>query len=394
MHTTYLRGGLAGLGARWKAQRLIAVGVFALLLTMPMAPETVTVTNSTFGTVDGSVGGGTLIRAFDVSDAGTTITNVDILIDFSKCGNPAPGRNDTRCLGTGFSSNSDISFTLMSPSGITVNLVSAENPSMESPGTYDGQTPGARVSVTFDDAAENPVGTPPPSTEGSSLRFGPFQPVEPLIEFDSQSQSPNGTWTLILQDTPNDSFSNGSLQFYSATLCINEPCPAITSLIIGDVDASDARDAVDASVLLEALVGVNPPDAIHVSAAGDVNADSIIDNRDSILILAIVAGRILPPPNLNSITATALATGAVINITGSVDPTRANRTVNLRNTANNATTFTTADTQGSFGSLAPVTLPGGAGNTIVADIDGSPARAAILVQQGGGEGPALLALPQ
>ena len=210
--------------------------------------------------------------------------------------------------------------------------------------------------------------------------------MEPLIEFDSQSQSPNGTWTLILQDTPNDSFSNGSLQFYSATLCINEPCPAITSLIIGDVDASDARAAVDASVLLEALVGVNPSDAIHVSAAGDVNADSIIDNRDSILILAIVAGRILPPPNLNSITATALATGAVINITGSVDPTRANRTVNLRNTANNATTFTTADTQGSFGSLAPVTLPGVAGNTIVADIDGSPARAAILVQQGGGEG--------
>ena len=154
------------LGARWKAQRLIAVGVFALLLTMPMAPETVTVTNSTFGTVDGSVGGGTLIRAFDVSDAGTTITNVDILIDFSKCGNPAPGRNDTRCLGTGFSSNSDIWFTLMSPSGIHGQSRQCWEPQTGSPGTYDGQTPGARVSVTFDDAAEKTSRYPTPKHRG------------------------------------------------------------------------------------------------------------------------------------------------------------------------------------------------------------------------------------
>ena len=378
MHTTYRRGRLAGLGTGWKAYVLRAVGVCALLLTMPTTPETVTVTNSTFGTVDGSVNGDTLNRDFIVSDAGTTITNVDILIDFSKCGNPAPGPNDTRCLGTGSSFNSDIAFQLMSPSETIVDLVFSFNSEVA---TYGGQTPGARVSVTFDDQTETQVG-------GQKLQFGRFQPVEPLTAFNSQS--PNGTWTLILQDTFNGSFSNDSpLQFYSATLCINEACPAITSLIIGDVDASDARDAMDASVLLEALVGVNPPDAIHVSAAGDVNADGIIDNRDSILILAIVAGRILLPPNPNSITATALATGASINITGSVDPTRANRTVNLRNTANNATTFATADTQGSF---TTVTLPGVAGNTIVADIDGSPARAAILVQQGGGLGPASLAL--
>ena len=372
MHTTYRRGGLAGLGTGWKAHRLMAVGVFAFLLAMPVTPETVTVTNSNFGTVDGSANGDTLNRDFIVSDAGTTITNVDILIDFSKCGNPAPGPNDTRCLGTGPSFNSDIAFQLMSPSGPPVNLVFSFNSEVA---TYSGQTPGARVSVTFDDQTETQVGAPDPNTDISSLRFGRFQPVEPLTAFNSQS--PNGTWTLILQDTFNGSFSNDSpLQFYSATLCINEACPAITSLIIGDVDASDARDAVDASVLLEALVGVNPPDAIHVSAAGDVNADGIIDNRDSILILAIVAGRILPPPNPDSITATA-ATGAGININGSVDPTRSNRTVNLRNTANNATTSVPADAMGIFGGQ----LAGVAGNTIVADIDGSPARAAILVQQ-------------
>ena len=52
MHTTYRRGGLAGLGAGWKACRLLAVGVFAFLLVMPVAPEAVTATNSAFGTVD------------------------------------------------------------------------------------------------------------------------------------------------------------------------------------------------------------------------------------------------------------------------------------------------------------------------------------------------------
>src|SRR5262245_61906750 len=260
MHTTDHRDRLAGLGAGWKAYVLRAVGVCALLLTMPTTPETVTVTNSNFGTVDGSATGDTLSRDFIVSDAGTTITNVDILVDFSKCSNPAPGPapgpNDTRCIGTGFSFNSDIAFQLVNPSATTVDLVFSSFNSPNEASTYSGQTPGARVSVTFDDQAGPQVG-------GQSLQFGRFQPVEPLTAFNSQS--PNGTWTLILQDTFNGSFSDNSpLQFYSATLCINEACPAITSLIIGDVDASDARDAVDATVLLEALVGVNPSDAIHV----------------------------------------------------------------------------------------------------------------------------------
>jgi hypothetical protein len=346
------------------------------------------VTNSDFGSVDGSIGNDTLTRTFDVSNAGTTITNVDILIDFSKCGNPAPGPNDTRCRGTGFSFNSDIAFQLMSPSETSVNLVFSSFNSEVA--TYSGQSPGARVSVTFDDQAATPVG-------GQNLQFGRFQPAEPLT-FDTQS--PNGTWTLILQDTFNGSFSNDApLQFYSATLCINEACPAITSLRIGDVDSDDDRDAVDARLVLQALVGLSPPDAIHFSAAGDVNADGSIDNRDSILILAIVAGRIPPPPNPNSIEAVDNAQGIVF-ITGSPDATHANRTFNLSNPANGDTISVTTDDEGIFeDGEGTVTLDGVAGNTIIADIDGSPARAAILVQQdnGGGpalEGPASLALTQ
>ena len=100
---------------------------------------------------------------------------------------------------------------------LTVDLVTGYF-STESP-TYTGQTPGARVSVTFDDEA-----MPPAPVGGPSLQFGRFQPVDLLVAFEGQN--PNGTWTLILQDTFNNSSSNGDpLQYYSATLCINQYVP-------------------------------------------------------------------------------------------------------------------------------------------------------------------------
>ena len=367
MHTTYRRGGLAGLDAGWKAHRLMAVGVFAFLLAMPVTPETVTVTNSDFGSVDDA----TLTRAFVVSGA-STIMDVDILIDFSKCSTPASGPNDTRCLSQNPSGNNLIVFQLTNPSNTTtVNLVMA--------GTYDPQATGARVSVTFDDGVENQV--------GPSLQFGRFDPVDTVGLTAFNGQDPNGMWTLMLQDTFNGSSPNlgDPLQYYSATLCINQACPAITSLKIGDVDSDDDRDAVDARLVLQVLVGLSPPDAIHFSAAGDVNADGSIDNRDSSLILAIVAGRIPPPPNPNSIEAVNNAPNIVF-ITGSPDAVHANRTFNLSNPANGDATSVTADPDGSFGDGEDAeTLDGVAGETILADIEGSPARAAILVQQGGVE---------
>ena len=240
--------------------------------------------------------------------------------------------------------------------------------------------PGARVSVTFDDEVQRPQSV-------VSLQSGRFQPVgQPtgpvgLTAFDGQN--PNGTWTLRTSRTRPITPANGRSRCNSTarTLCINQACPAITSLKIGDVDSDDDRDAVDARLVLEVLVGLNPPDAIHFSAAGDVNADSIIDNRDSSLILAIVAGRIPPPPNPNSIEALDTFQGIVF-ISGSPDAVHANRTVNLSNPANGDTTPVTADPDGSFGDGEDaVTLNGVAGNTIIVDIEDSPARAAILVQQ-------------
>ena len=371
MHTTYRRGGLAGLGTGWKVHRLMAVGVFAFLLAMPVTPEAVTATNSEFGTVDGN----SFTRTFDISGA-DAITDVEILIDFSKCDNPAPSPTDAGCLATGFSFNSEIVFQLTSPSStITVNLVSAGDSETQIPGTYTGQTPGTRVSVTFDDQATTVVG-------GSLLQFGRFQPAGRLAAFNGQD--PNGTWTLTVQDTG----AGDPLQFYSATLCINETCPSISQLI-GDIDANGDLDTVDAGLVLEVLVGRNPPAAIHFLSSGDMNADGFIDNRDSSLILAVAAGKVLPPPEPSRIQA--FDTGEGIVVTGIPDAVLPNSTVNLRNTTNGATASVPAANDGSFEGELDVGLDGVVVDTIVVDIsdingNGSPARAAILVQQGDGGG--------
>ena len=138
----------------------MAIGVFAFLLAMPVAPETVTVTNSEFGTVDGT----TLTRNFDVSGA-STITDVDILIDFSKCGSPAPGPADTRCLGTGlFSPTIRFVLQLISPSNITVNLVTARTYDIEADRGpcqrhFRRWRPGPSRSESAVRSASNPVDT-------------------------------------------------------------------------------------------------------------------------------------------------------------------------------------------------------------------------------------------
>ena len=355
MHKTYGIGGLAGLGAMCKEYLLMAVGLFALLLAMPAAPEAVTVPNTTFGTVDA----GSFTRDFIVSSAPASITDVDIVIDFSKCDDPPPGPSDVGCIGQSFSFNEEIVFRLTSPGGTTVNLVTA--------GRYSGQTPGTRVIVTFDDEALALVGSTVNGLDERVLSTGRFKPVGSLAAFEGQN--PNGTWTLTVQDTT----GADPLQFYNALLCINEVCPSVLppSIVIGDIDVDGDRDAVDARLVLQVLVGLVPP-PINFALTADVNADGFIDNRDASLILAIGDGRIPPPPDRDRIRAVDVGNGniAVIGIAGAVPP---GSTVNLVNTANGATASVLAAMDGSLSG----TLPGAMGDTIAVDINGSPARAAI-----------------
>jgi hypothetical protein len=116
-----------------------------------------------------------------VTEAGT-IADVNVLIDFTKCDDPI--YSNGTCGRSGYSYNSEIVFSLMSPDGTVVDLVTS--------GTYSGSQSGARVSVLFDDDAVTTVG-------GSTLLSGTFAPVGNLSDFLGEGSL--GDWTLSFQDT-------------------------------------------------------------------------------------------------------------------------------------------------------------------------------------------------
>jgi hypothetical protein len=157
---------------------------------------------------------------------------------------------------------------------------------------------------------------------------------------------------------------------------VNTSVVSSPPVLLGDINNDNVLNAVDARLGLEALVGLPP--AVHFASAGDVNADGVIDNRDSIVILAIAAGRIPPPPDPSRMQALDNGAGGVV-VTGSTGAVPASSTVNLLNTTNGATTSVPAASDGSFGGT---TLAGVAGDTIVVDVNGSPARAAIVAMAG------------
>lgn len=185
--------------ATWKKRMLTAASVCAMMFAIPIASEAVSVSNTTYGTVDA----GSFNRTFSVSGA-STIADVDITIDFSKCDDPAPGPLDVHCIAGGNAYANEIVFQLTSPGSTTVNIISA--------GTYASGNSGDRVTVHFDDEAATTVG-------GATLLSGDFRPVGLLSAFDGQD--PNGTWTLRVADTT----GADPLQFYSATLNISTGSP-------------------------------------------------------------------------------------------------------------------------------------------------------------------------
>ena len=157
---------------------------------------------------------------------------------------------------------------------------------------------------------------------------------------------------------------------------VNTSVVSSPPVLIGDINNDNVINAVDARLGLEALVGLPP--AVHFASAGDVNADGVIDNRDSIVILAIAAGRIPPPPEPSRMQALDNGAGGVV-VTGSTGAVPASSTVNLLNTTNGATNSVLAASDGSF---KGTTLAGVAGDTIVIDVNGSPARTAIVAMAG------------
>ncbi len=115
------------------------------------------------------------------TDSGV-ISDVNVFIDFTKCDNPF--LSDGTCVGSGFSYNREIVFSLTSALGTIVDLILQD--------TYSGSTPGDRVGILFDDNAQSTVG-------GSSLNSGTFSPIGSLSDFNGENLL--GDWTLSFTDT-------------------------------------------------------------------------------------------------------------------------------------------------------------------------------------------------
>jgi hypothetical protein len=86
----------------------------------------------------------------------------------------------------------EIVFRLTSPGGTTVDLVVADTYFDPLPSGAQGPDPGARIVVTFDDAAADPVG-------GTTFTDGTFQPVGLLSTFNTEVAT--GVWELYIEDT-------------------------------------------------------------------------------------------------------------------------------------------------------------------------------------------------
>ena len=143
------------------------------------AHATVVATNTQWGVFDASEG----TRTLTVGTHGK-ITDLNVILEFSKCDGPGMAVNATACGASGTPFNSEIIFRLTSPTGQTVNLINA--------GAYaNGSSGTGRVTLTLDDEALSTVG-------GASLNGGSFRPNGVLNVFDGLDMF--GNWTLFVRD--------------------------------------------------------------------------------------------------------------------------------------------------------------------------------------------------
>jgi hypothetical protein len=121
------------------------------------------------------------ILVSDLAGYQDSVLDVDLTVDFSKCGG---GANAAGCTGwSGYTFNNEIVFDL-AHLGTNVDIVNR--------GTFGGQDGNVRVTQTYDDEAGTVVG-------GSALVNGVFSPVGNLSDFDGMSAL--GLWSFTFQDT-------------------------------------------------------------------------------------------------------------------------------------------------------------------------------------------------
>lgn len=158
-------------------------------------------TDHTYGVFGSSSGQ----RFLDVATHGK-ITDLDILVSFAKCNDPAIGPAGGACRNSGNPYENEIFMHLTSPTGITVELIAANT--FARGGSGLGQ-----VDVTFDDDG---------AVLGPHVAAGSFRPVGDLSLFEGLDVF--GRWTLVIGD------GNGGdpLEYYHSQLIVSTEAGSVS----------------------------------------------------------------------------------------------------------------------------------------------------------------------
>lgn len=156
-------------------------------------------------------------RALNVATHGT-ITDLNVILEFSKCDDPGMPANGTACIGNGNAYNNEILFSLTSPNGTTVDLITAN--------TYTSGSAGiGRITLTLDDAAFTAAG-------GNALVGGSFRPTGTLSSFNGMDMF--GSWTLFVGDNAGGdplTYFRSSLNITTAAAAAQIPEPGSLMLL-------------------------------------------------------------------------------------------------------------------------------------------------------------------
>lgn len=175
----------AAVTKRWQLLSLLfGAGLMLDGLTGPGA-QALTVTQSAAFSPVLQVDGETQKTGLLVGGLSTSLTDVSVTINLTKCGGLTPISADGTCNSNDFSYNREIQLFLDSPSGTSAGLVYQDD--------LTGQAKGATVTWSFNDSFTSSL------FGGSTLASGDYLPADSFSSFTGEN--PNGTWLLYFEDT-------------------------------------------------------------------------------------------------------------------------------------------------------------------------------------------------
>jgi hypothetical protein len=189
-----------------KLKYALQIAIPAILLSASKAAVVVVVPNvNDPAYLDGS----STTRLFNVTEPGF-VSKITFRITFEKFDGEEFGVNEG-----GNPYYDEISFSLLSPDGTTVQLIA--------PGSFNEGADGFFGTITFDDAAALAV-----NYDLNTPHAGTYRPTDPDGLADFVNENAAGTWTLTMTDTA----GSDHLGYFNSRLTVTIPEPG-SALLAG-----------------------------------------------------------------------------------------------------------------------------------------------------------------